>query len=112
MWPEIIYLIIFLLQAVEDIDEIMAKVQNFHRASKRAFENIRNECRSNSQQGVDKESLKKMSEEVSKMHKLCASELVATKKFGEEVCEEITQSSTKLGDQSVPPFDFCIITVE
>jgi hypothetical protein len=45
-------------------------------------------------------SLKKMGDDVMKAHKQCGAEISATKKFREEVSEEIAQGISKFGENS------------
>ena len=88
-------------QSAPRIEEIIAQLETAHKASKRNFDSIRNECRALSQQGMDKDSvgaLKKMGEDVMKAHKQCGAEISATKKLREEISEEITQGISKFGE--------------
>jgi Glu-tRNA(Gln) amidotransferase subunit E-like FAD-binding protein len=87
-----------LLQTILTIEDIVAQVQNSYKSSKRNFESIRNECRQSLQQSIDKDSFKKMTEDVLKNHKQCAAEISATKKLGGEISEEISQGVAKLGE--------------
>jgi hypothetical protein len=87
-------------QSVPSIEEIIAQLESSHKTSKRNFESIRNECRTMSQQGTDKDGLgvlKKMGEDVMKAHKQCAAEISATKKLREDASEEIAQGISRFG---------------
>jgi seryl-tRNA synthetase len=89
-----------LIQEALTIEGIIAQLEGAHKSSKRDLEKLRNDCRSLSQQGMDKESIntiKKMSEDVFKAHKQCSADLVGVKKAREEISEELEQGISKFG---------------